>query len=208
MSQPDQAGRISRREALKWIAASAATVAFFDARTFGATAAKRYGFDPNLIAPEVTWPRAFTAQQLKTATALSDLIIPADEHSPSASEVNVPDFIDEWISAPYPDQESDRKVILEGFEWLDAESRRRFGKEFASLATEQQSAIADDICHLADAKPAYREAAMFFAGFRNLVAGGYYTTPAGRSDIGYVGNMPLPAFEGPPPEVLRHLGLA
>lgn len=208
MSQPDEAGRISRREALKWIAASVATVAIFDARTFGAPDAKRYGFDPNLIAPEATWPRTLSAQQLKTATALCDLIIPADERSPSASEVKVPDFIDEWISAPYPDQESDRRVILEGIEWIDAESRRRFGKDFASLSDDQQSAIADDICHLPEAKPDLQEAANFFAKFRNLTAGGYYTTPAGRNDIGYVGNTPLPKFDGPPPEVLRHLGLA
>ena len=31
---------------------------------------------------------------------------------------------------------------------------------------------------------------------------------AGMADIGYRGNTPQPAFTGPPPAVLKHLGLA
>ena len=44
--------------------------------------------------------------------------------------------------------------------------------------------------------------------FHNLTAGGFYTTPEGWKDIGYVGNVALAEFPGPPPEVLKHLGLA
>ena len=51
-------------------------------------------------------------------------------------------------------------------------------------------------------------AAKFFARFRDLTAGGFYTTPVGMKDIGYVGNVPLERFDGPPPELLRKLGLA
>ena len=40
------------------------------------------------------------------------------------------DFIDEWLSAPYPEFERDRGVVLGGFYWLDSESQRRFGKDF------------------------------------------------------------------------------
>ena len=49
--------------------------------------------------------------------------------------------------------------------------------------------------------------AKFFARFRDLTATGFYTSPVGMKDIGYVGNTPLAQFEGPPPEVLRKLGL-
>lgn len=206
MSQANENGRISRRDALKWIAASMATVAFLDTKSFGASA-KRYGFDPNLLDPTVPWPRTLTDKQLKTVSALSDLIIPADERSPSASQVGVPDFIDEWISAPYEGQEWDRKVVLKGLQWLDEESKRRHDKPFAELSEAEQSEIADTICYLPDAPEALKEAAEFFAKFRNLTAGGYYTTPAGRVEVGYVGNVALPSFDGPPPEVLKHLGL-
>ena len=49
------------------------------------------------------WPLTLTKEQRATATALCDLIIPADDTSPAASSVGVVDFIDEWISAPYPE---------------------------------------------------------------------------------------------------------
>ncbi|MBT5169846.1 MAG: gluconate 2-dehydrogenase subunit 3 family protein, partial [Opitutales bacterium] len=41
----------------------------------------------------------------------------------------------------------------------------------------------------------------------NLTMGGYYTTDHGTREVGYVGNVALASFDGPPPEVLKHLGL-
>ena len=48
---------------------------------------------------------------------------------------------------------------------------------------------------------------MFFARFRGLAAGAYFATPPGWKAIGYVGNIPLASFAGPPPEVLARLGV-
>ena len=56
--------------------------------------------------------------------------------------------------------------------------------------------------------PEVPQAAKFFDRVRNLTAEGFYTTDEGMKDIGYVGNVALPKFDGPPPEVLKHLGLA
>ena len=42
---------------------------------------------------------------------------------------------------------------------------------------------------------------------QQLVAAGYYTTPQGMRDIGYVGNVPLAKYDGPPQEVLRKIGV-
>ena len=127
---------------------------------------------------------------------------------PSAADLKVHDFIDEWISAPYPDQLKDRGLILDGLAWLDRESRARFGEDFAALSTAQQSTIADDLCHAPDAKPEHKEGARFFDKFRDLTANGFFTTPEGMKDVGYVGNTPQIEFKGPPPEVLAKLGLA
>ena len=98
--------------------------------------------------------------------------------------------------------------MLEGFSWLDRESGKRFSAPFAALKAPQQRAICDDICYAAKAKPRFTEAAKFFARYRDLTAGGFYTTPAGRKDLQYVGNTPLTNFEGPPLEVLKRVGLA
>ena len=40
------------------------------------------------------------------------------------------------------------------------------------------------------------------------MAGGYYSTREGWQAIGYVGNVALGAFAGPPREVRERLGLA
>jgi hypothetical protein len=57
------------------------------------------------------------------------------------------------------------------------------------------------------AKRKFKTAARFFARFRNLTAGGFYTTPQGWKDIQYIGNVALTKFDGPPPEVLKYLNL-
>jgi len=204
--------RMDRREAIKWVLAATATVSLLDMQAFGqgAAAAVGYGTDPDLMRyykPGDLWPLTFTSGQRLNVAALCDMIIPADEKSPSASSVGVPDFIDEWISAPYPEQQNDRKTVLEGLTWLDGESKKRFEKTFADLTGEQRQKICDDICYAPKAKPEFGAAAQFFAKFRNLTAGGFYTTPQGWRDIQYIGNVPLPTFEGPPPEVLAHLKL-
>jgi hypothetical protein len=41
-----------------------------------------------------------------------------------------------------------------------------------------------------------------------LTAGAFYTTPEGTRDLGFVGNMALSRFDGPPLEVLKKAGLA
>ena len=122
--------------------------------------------------------------------------------------MGVVDFIDEWISAPYPQQRGDREIVLPGLQWIDVEAQKRFGKAFASLDEKQKSAIADDICSAAKAKPEFATAAKFFAKFRDLTAGGFYTTPVGMNDIGYRGNVALERFDGPPLEALKQAGLA
>jgi hypothetical protein len=158
--------------------------------------------------PGGPWPLTLTEPGRLTTRTLADLIIPADDHSPAASAVGVAEFIDEWISAPYPGQQADRAIVLSGLVWIEAESQKRFGKSFPAISDAQRAAIADDICSPAKAKPEFATAAKFFARFRDLTAGGFYTTPMGMKDIGYTGNVPLEKFEGPPLEALKKAGLA
>ena len=207
--------RMNRREAIKWMLAAAASLAVLKRDGFAAeataTSAKGYGTDPDLLKdykPGDVWPLTFNDQQRRTAAALCDVIIPADAKSPAASALHVHEFIDEWISAPYPDQAKDKPTVLDGLAWLDAESQKRFLMNFTDLVLRQKTAICDDICYTAKAKPEFKKAAQFFKKFRDLTSGGFYTTPEGMKDIGYTGNVPLDKFDGPPPEVLLKLGLA
>ncbi len=153
------------------------------------------------------WPLTLTAAERRLARILCDIMIPADDRSPSASAVGVVDFIDEWVSAPYPAQQSDRAVVLGGLAWLDAEAERRFGKGFSDLDGTGQHRICDDICDEARAEPARRAPARFFALYRDLTAGGFYSSPVGRKDLNYIGNVPLARFDGPPQDLLIKLNL-
>ena len=207
---------MDRRTSIKWMFAATAAMQSLRLQA-GETVARDlaagqagYGTDPELMKewkPGGPWPLTLTESGRRTAQALCDLIIPADEHSPAASAVGVVDFIDEWISAPYPNQRGDRDIVLPGLTWIDDEAHKRFGKAFAAITAAQKSAIADDICSAAKAAPQFANAARFFAKFRDLTAGGFYTTPVGMKDIGYTGNVPLEKFDGPPLEALKKAGL-
>jgi hypothetical protein len=119
----------------------------------------------------------------------------------------VVEFIDEWISAPYPLHLQDRTTVLGGFAWLDAEGARRFGKGFSDLDDAARVGICDAICNESRAAAEQRGAARFFAVYRDLTAGGFYSTPVGRKDLNFIGNVPLARFDGPPPALLKSLGL-
>lgn len=212
--------QIDRRTAMKWVLAAGAAsrlpgfelaAAAESSSDAGANALSGYGKDPDLVrtyAPGDLWPLTLNESQRRATTVLCDLILPADEHSPAASQVGVPSFIDEWISAPYPDCQLDRKIILQGLAWLDAQAHARFANSFAQLEAEQATGICHEIADHSRAQPQIAEGALFFEAFRRLAAVGFYTTPLGRQDLRYVGNEPMTRFDGPPLEVLQRVGLA
>ncbi len=229
MSETENGPRTDRRTTIKWMLAAAASTRLGSAAAAqvaggavglaggGAAAAgtssqaQGYGTDPKLqtpYSPGMLWPLTLDVSQRRCATALCDVIIPADQFSPSAAAVGVVDFIDEWVSAPYPQQRGDRAIVIPGLAWIDAEAQRRYRREFAALDASGHDAICKDICYLPEATAQFQDAAAFFARFRDLTAGGFYTTPAGTKDLGYVGNLPLATFDGPPLAVLKRAGLA
>ncbi|MEQ1862038.1 MAG: gluconate 2-dehydrogenase subunit 3 family protein [Chthoniobacteraceae bacterium] len=197
---------LSRREALRRILAASAMATALDITAFAADDIRGIGTDPNLLRKEIPWPRLFTAEEMRIVTALGDIIIPADEYGPAASAVGVPDFIDEWVSAPYEEQQKDLKAIRAGLAWIDGEAKTRSGKGFAECDAARQVAIVEDI--VKDGTPARKAGYNFFKLFRDRVAGGYFSTQEGWKAIGYTGNVPLSEFPGPTPEALKHVGLA
>lgn len=208
---------ISRRRAMQWVLAAVAASTLRPSS--GARGGEHpttlpagigYGTDPDLLKtykPGDLWPLTLTASQRATAIALADVILPKDDIGPAASELGVVDMLDEWISAPYEQQQLDREPVVSGLNWLDAESKTRFQNSFAKLDATQQHAICDDICFVEAAKPDFRKPAEFFEKFRSISAAAYYSTPEGWKAIGYVGNVALEKFDGPPEEVLKKLGV-
>jgi gluconate 2-dehydrogenase gamma chain len=138
----------------------------------------------------------FTPQELATITVLSDIIIPADAKSGSASQSGVPQFI-EFIAKDMPGHQL---PLRGGLAWLNAESRKRFGKVFTGLTKTQQIEIVEDIAYPQDFKPEMSQGVSFFTLMRNLTATGFYTSKIGFQDLGYVGNTPN-IWEGVPADV-------
>ncbi len=178
--------KIDRRTTLAWVGAvGAATAVGAGVVVYGPkivgkpeAQAQGYGTDPKLVDAEpAPWPRLLSDGELQAAAVLADVILPASGAAPAASALGIPDFIDEWVSAPYPDQEKDRPLIRDGLKKLGS-------KPDAAALTKLQAG--------GDA---------FFKRFRYLVIGAYYTTEAGFKDIGYIGNVSRPNDPGPSAEV-------
>lgn len=205
---------MDRRTTIQWMLAASAACSLPLARgahAHPALPARGYGTDPDLLKVYrrgELWPLTLSAPQRRLAGILADLIIPADAHSPSASAVGVVEFIDEWISAPYPQHLRDRTIVLDGLTWLDAEAARRSDRIFSDLDESARIEICDAICSESRAADEQRAAAHFFARYRDLTAGGFYSSPVGRQDLNFIGNVPLVRFDGPPPELLKSLGLS
>ena len=196
----------SRRVALKRVAALSAALATIHMPAFGQSpGGKGIGHDPNLLAKDIPWNLQLVEREMMIVILLCDVIIPADDLGPAASKVGVPEFINEWVSAPYEVQMADLELIRKGLEWFDAESNRRFSRDFPNASPEQHLEIVADVAK--EGTPAREQAFAYFQRIRWLTVSGYFSTPEGWKAIGYVGNVPMAEFPGPPPEVLKHLGL-
>lgn len=170
-------------------------------------------------------PSFFSEHEWRSVRVLVDWIIPADERSGSATDAGVPEFMDFLMTDPEMDDRSleQRQVAMRGgLAWIDAECRKRFGHDFVECGEDQQRALLDAIAYEADADDAgagspdgsrpdlqvrLEHGSSFFASFRDLTASGFWSSRMGVEDIGYVGNRALGEWTGPPPEVLRKLGI-
>lgn len=217
--------RVDRRTTIKWLAATmvaANSGCASSARSVGeeipprpaspllgaakATDGITIGTDPDLMNPVVPWSRTMTDAQLQTSARLCDLILPADDQSPAASAVGVHEFVDEWVSAPYATQRSDRELILPGLEWLEQQSRDYFDLSFTEVSEDQAAELLDRIAWPDRLTPELEGQGEFFDRFRSVAVGAYYTTTTGMQDIGYIGNVPIAGeYPGPSEEALAHL---
>jgi hypothetical protein len=144
----------------------------------------------------------FDAHEKATITALADIIIPRDDHSGSASDAGVPDFIEFIVK----DEPQHALPMRGGLRWLDMECLDRFDKDFVSCTPQQQLAVVSDIAYPAQAKPEMQPGVTFFNKMRDLTAIGFFTSKIGIADLGYKGNTPG-KWEGVPADVLKKYGL-
>lgn len=144
----------------------------------------------------------FDEHEMKTIRILTDIIIPKDEVSGSASDAKVPEFI-EFIVKDMPRYQT---PLRGGLKWLDIQCMKRFNADFASCTSAQQIEMIDEIAFPEKAKPEMNQGVSFFNTMRDLTACGFFTSEMGIKDLGYVGNRPN-QWDGVPQEVLDQYGL-
>ena len=189
-----------------------------------------YGKDPNLlIKPAAPWPLTLTAAQLASLALLADLILPRQGEWPAASELAVPTVLDEWVSAPYPNQQQDRLMLLSLLGWLDAAAQQQGLRQFTdprqvAVGTTSTSAepanksaavqstrfalqrtVLDAIAGPTVAAE-FRQAAQAFDRLRQLVVAAYYCHETGSKLLGYQGNTAIAGdYPGPTAAAYQHL---
>jgi hypothetical protein len=205
----DDGTALSRRNVLALIAAVPAAAALPGAASTSPVHRGPAGTasDPVLTAPVRPWPLVLSEAERHTVASLCDLILPADERSPAASALEADEFVDEWVSAPYPRQREDLATLRNGLAWLERAARSAGASGFSTLDPAMQTALCETICFVDRAAPDVLAGALMFALVRNLAATAVWTTPEGMADLGYVGNVPLAHWGPPPTAVLRHVGL-
>ncbi len=161
---------MKRREALQVIAACAA-------------ASPAAGAGP---------PEFFSPAQDALLDRLTEMIIPADGHSPGASAAKVSRFIDHMTANSRPQVQ---RAWVSGLGAVDDEARRRFQKSFLEASASQQ----DELLAAMAANEAQPQAPIehFFVWLKQSTVDGYYTSAVGiHKELEYKGNAALAEFPG------------
>ena len=145
----------------------------------------------------------FTDHEMATIAILSDIIIPKDEVSGSATDAKVPEFI-EFIVKDMPHHQT---PLRGGLRWLDMQCLNRYNSAFKDCTQQQQIELIDQIAYPKKAKPEMAQGVSFFNKMRDMVATGFYTSQIGVKDIGYMGNVAT-QWNGVPDDVLKQYSLA
>ena len=101
----------------------------------------------------------------------------------AASAVGVVDFIDEWISAPYPDIARDRDVIVNGLRGSTRKRSGRFKQDLREPELRRRERRSATTSRSPAGRP-IRAGSGILQQASGLIAGGFYTTPVGMKESG------------------------
>ena len=196
----DSGSRIKRRDMLKVF--SAVPAAALVPLSAAAAAPQKTAEGAAAKAASGYQRKVFNDHEWETIKTLSDLIIPADDRSGSATQAGVPEFIDDWLDFRGGRTKAE---ILGGLTWLDLECNRQFGHDFVACAPAEQKKILDRVAYPDKAAPEDSNYVAFFNRLRDLVVGGFFSSEQGVKDLPYLGNKMVAAWEGCPSNVLAQI---
>jgi hypothetical protein len=146
-----------------------------------------------LPAAEPDKPVFFHPHEFATLDRLTELIIPADDHSPGAHDAGVAKYID-WITAQQIEPDA-KSSWTKGLADVDALSKELFNTPFVKASKEQQIELMHHLCNNKGAPNEDRE--RFWGQLRETTTWVYYTSSIGiHKDMQYLGNVILEQFQG------------
>ena len=137
-------------------------------------------------------PEFFSASQLELVDALSELILPSDDHSPGARAAKVARYIDVMVADGSGELQASWNSGLEAVSEL---AEQRFGRDFIDCDASQRDAIVAEMANNEDDPRSAAE--RFFSRLKQMTIDGYYTSEIGiHQDLGYQGNTAVDEFPG------------
>ncbi|MEK6407922.1 MAG: gluconate 2-dehydrogenase subunit 3 family protein [Acidobacteriota bacterium] len=138
-------------------------------------------------------PLFFTKEEFALVDELTELIIPADDHSPGARAALVAGYIDFRLSESF--EENPRTLWRDGLKLIEQLSQEMHGKSFLESSEEQRIALLTRIAQN-EMRPVKPEE-MFFRELKSRTARAYYTSKIGiHTEMEYKGNTYLKEFAG------------
>ena len=170
---------VTRREMLKLGASAAVTVTLTGLEAVAAAQNKA--------------PLFFTREEFALVDQLTELIIPADDHSPGARSAEAARYIDFRLSESL--EEAPKTLWREGLKLVEQLSQEMHAKTFLASSQEQQVALLTRISRNEE-KPVKPEE-LFFRELKSRTANAYYTSKIGiHTEMEYKGNTSLKEFAG------------
>ena len=135
----------------------------------------------------------FTRSELALVDELSEMIIPADDHSPGARAAGVARYIDGRLGEAFED--IDRTNWRKGLQLVEELSKQAHGRPFLESSPGERLALLQRMA-ARESKPEQPEE-LFFAELKSRVVDAYYTSEIGiRQELEYRGNTYQAEFSG------------
>ncbi|HTT60840.1 MAG TPA: gluconate 2-dehydrogenase subunit 3 family protein [Bryobacteraceae bacterium] len=157
----------------------------------------RIGAGAVLAAPAAfgngTAPKFFTPAEFTLLDELTELIIPADDHSPGARAALVAAYIDARAAEAFESKERDD--WRNGLKLVNELAHTMHGHAFMECTPEQRVAVLTRMAkNETDPKTPEEH---FFRALKHATARAYYTSKIGiHQEMEYKGNVMLPEFAG------------
>jgi hypothetical protein len=138
-------------------------------------------------------PRFFSKDEFAMVDELTELIIPADDHSPGARAAGVAAYLDGRLTEAF--QEAQARRWREGLQRIDVLSRQMHDRPFQQSTAQQRTALLTRISRNEENPQTPEEE--FFCLLKSATVHAYYTSQIGiHREMEYKGNVLLPEFVG------------